>query len=43
MRAKVWRAEERHYGIQGKLGYSFGTDGIRLQQQLSGQYIDGSI
>ena len=30
--AILWRAEERHYGIQGKLGYSFGTDGVRLQQ-----------
>ena len=23
-------------GIQGELGYSFGTNGVRLQQQLSG-------
>ena len=34
MRVRVWRAEEIHYGIQGKLRYSFGTDGVRLQQQL---------
>ena len=43
MIARVWRTEDRHYGIQGKLGYSFGIDGVRLQQQLSGQYRDGSI
>ena len=29
--------------IQGELGYSLGTDGVHLQQQLSGQYRDGSI
>ena len=25
-------------GIQGDLGYSFATNGVRIQQQLSGQY-----
>ena len=36
-------AESLYDGIQGKLGYSFGTNGVRLQQQLSCQYRDGSI
>ena len=36
-------AESLCDGIQGELGYSFGTDGVRLQQQLSSQYRDGSI
>ena len=36
-------AESLCDGIQGELGYSFDTNGIRLQQQLSGQYRDGSI
>ena len=30
-------------GIQGESGYSFGIDGVRLQQQLSSQYRDGSL
>ena len=36
-------AESLCDGIQGELGYSFGTNGVRLQQQLLGQYRDGSI
>ena len=30
-------------GIQGELGYSLGTNGVCLTQQLSGQYRNGSI
>ena len=29
--------------FKGKLGYSLGTNGVCLQQQLSGQYRNGSI
>ena len=36
-------AESLCDGIQEELGYSFGTDGVRLQQQLSSQYREGSI
>ena len=36
-------AESLCDGIQRELGYSFGTYGVRLVQQLSGQYRHGSI
>ena len=36
-------AESLCNGIQGELGYSLGTNGVCLQQQLSGQYRNGSI
>ena len=36
-------AESLCNGIQGELGYSLGTNGVCLQQQLSGQYTNGFI
>ena len=36
-------AESLCNGIQGELGYSLSTNGVCLQQQLSGQYRNGSI